>query len=462
LTDEHVERRVRLLLGDGQSGFARVIARRLPEETRTPLLRWAALIERPAQELERFASEPDGDVEFDAVLDAWSRLSRDDPDSALELYATMREVLSADSARSHAVTLALALGLAWDRRQEALAVFADMPEARLDDYALGWRARAALWSRDWTLAEASIASMSQAQRDQSMWRYWAGRITEERDGRREARPQYEALLADDNFYSGLAAAQLRRRLQPTLDPLPRNEGALAMLVHRPALIRANALFDVGLPVAALREWRYGTADLDAERERQTIHLAADWQRYDLAVATATRFGIFNDYPLLYPMPYREAIATATRATGLHRELVYGVIRQESLFRADAVSSAGAHGLMQIRPATAARYEPDLGARLTRDDLLNPALNVLLGSAELARLLERFEGRLPVALAAYNAGPNAAERWLPADRMDADIWIDNIPFNETRAYVRRVYWHALVFRWLETRRAQDTRDWLGRI
>jgi len=332
----------------------------------------------------------------------------------------------------------------------------------LDDYALGWRTRAALWAGDWQLAGEGVAAMSPAQREQAIWRYWEGRIVEETDGRRAAQPYYEALLADDNFYAGLAAAHLRRRLQPTLDPLPRDDALLATLARRPALVRANALFAVGLPVAALREWRFGLMDLDDAAARQTVHIAADWERYDLAVAVATRLNIFNDYPLLYPTPYGDIVTAATRATGLRRELVYGVIRQESLFRADAVSNAGARGLMQLTPGTAARHVAVAGAQPASGDLLDPALNVALGAAELARLLELFDGRLPVALAAYNAGPNAAERWLPNMPMDADIWIENIPFNETRAYVRRVLWHSLIFRWLDTRRAQDTRDWLERI
>jgi len=462
LTDDHVEQRVRLLLANGQPAFARVIAARLPEERAEPLLRWAALLEQPAQELERFAAAPSDTLESAAVLAAWSRLARDSPDAAIALHESLQRALAPDADSAAAATVALALGLAWDRRPEALTYFAAVPADRLDDYALGWQTRAALWAGDWQLAGDGVAAMSSAQREQAIWRYWTGRIVEERDGRREAQPYYEALLADDNFYAGLAAAHLRRRLRPTLDPLPRDDALVATLARRPALVRANALFDVGLPVAALREWRYGVMDLDDAAARQTVHLAADWARYDLAVAVATRLNIFHDYPLLYPTPYGDIVTAATRATGLRRELVYGVIRQESLFRADAVSNAGARGLMQLTPGTAARHAEAAGTQPTSGDLLDPALNVALGAAELARLLELFDGRLPVALAAYNAGPNAAERWLPTVPMDADVWIENIPFNETRAYVRRVLWHSLVFRWLDTRRAQDTRDWLERI
>jgi soluble lytic murein transglycosylase len=463
LTDDHVEQRVVLLLGTGQPAFARVIAGRLPQPRAAPYLQWAALIERPRDELVAYVANPDPDIDPRALADAWRRLSRDDPAAALNLYATLRDVQRPDESTAAALALDLALGLAWDRRREALDFFDIAATAGLDDYALEWRTRAALWAGEWALADASIAAMSPQQRELTRWRYWSGRVTELREGRSDARDAYVAALADDNYYSGLAAARLRRRLQPNVDPLPRDTAIVAGLASRAAFVRARELLAIGLPAAALREWRYGFAQLDLQGQQQSIHLAADWQWYDLAVSTATRFGVFNDYDLLYPRPYGGEVLAAVESSRLATDLVYGVIRQESLYRADAVSGAGARGLMQLRPGTAV-----LAARRLDDpdmrgaDLLDPAVNIRLGTAQLGHLLERFDGNLAVALAAYNAGPAAAERWLPPTSMGTDVWLENVPFNETRGYVQRVLWHTLVFRWLETGRPQDTRDWLERV
>lgn len=463
LTDQHIERRAQLLLENGQASFARVIARRLPEDRAAPLLYWADLIERPAEGLAAHLAAPVHAIGSEVLLDVWARLSRDDPEAALNLYASLRAATGPNEAQASAYALALALGLAWDRRGEALDFFDLVAAEDMDDYALGWRARAALWAGDWALAESAVAAMSERARMSATWRYWAARIAEVRHGRGHARAGYESLLGDDNYYSGLAAAQLRRRLRPNLEPLPRDTVVVTTLGSQAAFMRARALFDIGLPVAALREWRYGFSQLDTDAQRQGIHLAADWQRYDLAVATATRFGVFNDYRLLYPMPFGQEVLAASESTDLAIELIYGVIRQESLYRADAVSNAGARGLMQLTPGTAAQIirrldEPSARSR----DLFDPFVNIRLGTAELNRLLARYDGALAVALAAYNAGPNAAERWLPEDTLDADVWVENIPFNETRGYVQRVLWNALVFRWLETSRPQATRDWLDAI
>ncbi|HSG65115.1 MAG TPA: lytic transglycosylase domain-containing protein, partial [Gammaproteobacteria bacterium] len=173
--------------------------------------------------------------------------------------------------------------------------------------------------------------------------------------------------------------------------------------------------------------------------------------------------LYNDYQLLYPRPFNREVRAATRLTGLPGELIYGVLRQESLYRVDAVSSAGALGLLQLLPSTARhtarRWQRPAPAYA---DLLDPAINIPLGAATLRGHLDRFDGRTTVALAAYNAGPRAARRWLPPTEMEADIWVENIPYNETRSYVQRVLWHSLVFAWLRDDAPQNAAAWLKPI
>jgi len=96
------------------------------------------------------------------------------------------------------------------------------------------------------------------------------------------------------------------------------------------------------------------------------------------------------------------------------------------------------------------------------DLFDPATNILLGAARLRTLLDKFDGQIPAALAAYNAGPNAVTRWLPGKPIDSDVWIENIPYGETRVYVQRILWHVLTFTWLHTKEAQQTKSWLTPI
>jgi soluble lytic murein transglycosylase len=219
----------------------------------------------------------------------------------------------------------------------------------------------------------------------------------------------------------------------------------------------------GLQNEATLEWRAAADMLTPTQQVQAVRLASSWGWHLQAIATAARQGLFNDYELLYPRPYDADVRKASSSTRLPQSLIYAVIRQESLYRADAGSSAGALGLMQLMPETARRTARKAGIKVpTRSELLTPSVNVPIGSAFLRGLVDRADGQLPLAIAGYNAGPNAARRWLPAAPMETDVWVENIPFNETRAYVQRVHWHSLVFDWLEERKPRDVSNWLGTV
>ncbi len=462
LSDELTAERVKLLLDNGQTGFARIVARRLPEAMASPLLQWAELVEHPQRSIDALLA--DGRVanrtDENALLAGWAKLARDNPPAALERFQPLVDARQPDTGRLSQYALALALGLAWDRRAgEALNAFAAVDPADLDDYALGWQARAALWARDWQRARRSIEAMSAAQRATPRWQYWAARAAEKLGDSTHARALYEAVLPTDNYFAANAATRLGRGAEPHPDQLPTDAGAVAAIASRPEFVRSHELLRIGLRTGAVREWLSGVAKLDQRLRDQAIRLAAEWEWHDVAVALATRENVFFDYVLLYPRPYDIEVKAAAESANVDSPLLYGMIRQESLFRADAISPSGAIGLAQLMPGTAKRIaRADQQPLPSASDLFDPGLNLRLGAAHLRELIDRFDGQQVVALAAYNAGPLAAERWLPEAPIDADIWVENIPYNETRDYVQRVLWHTVVFGWLGSGEAQDFTPW----
>ena len=245
--------------------------------------------------------------------------------------------------------------------------------------------------------------------------------------------------------------------------MPRDEAEFARVAAHPALVRTRELILSGMQGEANLEWRFAFETLTPEQQRQAVRLASDWGWHLQAIAAAASLGLFNDYELLYPRPFDDEVRRAARANRLPPSLIYAVIRQESLFQTDAASSAGALGLMQLLPATAQTTARKAGLPPpSRSSLLQPSVNIPLGSAFLRDLIDRAEGQQPLAIAGYNAGPAAARRWLPALPLDTYIWVENIPFNETRAYVQRVHWHSLVFDWLGDRKPLDVSRWLVAI
>jgi soluble lytic murein transglycosylase len=149
--------------------------------------------------------------------------------------------------------------------------------------------------------------------------------------------------------------------------------------------------------------------------------------------------------LRYPRPFASIIADASKLTQVPADWIWAIIRQESLFRKDAISRADARGLMQMQPATAVAVARRWHFAIpSRDGLFDPLIAVPLGAAYLRELLDRYGNQLDLSLAAYNAGPVSVARWLPAQAVDADVWIENIPYTETRGYVQHVFEHVIAF------------------
>lgn len=463
LTDALIEQRVRRALETNNATFAKQIAVQLPADKSAPLLRWAALIENPQKQIDALIASPALEVEPKALLAGWTRLARIDRDGALKRYESFVRARDLAEETASPYALALALTLSWDRRPQAQEYFKLVQPTDFDEPAREWQARAALWAGDWKLVANTIASMSDQQRELARWRYWAARAAEKNGDPKLARQLYQSVLIDDNFYSIMAAARLDQPLAPHPEKLVLDQAQVERMEQLPPMVRARELLLSDMRGPAASEWAFGFDQLMESARAQAIHLAARWGWYDQAISTASQQRVFNDYVLLYPQPYDAEVLSAAKLTGLAPQLIYSVMRQESLYRRDAVSSAGARGLLQMLPETARRTAAKWQRpRPSVDDLFNPVINVPLGAANLRSLLDKFGGQTLVALAGYNAGPNAAARWMPPESRDPDIWVENIPYNETRNYVQRITWHSVVFSWLKSGEPQKVDGWLSRI
>jgi soluble lytic murein transglycosylase-like protein len=268
-----------------------------------------------------------------------------------------------------------------------------------------WHARAALWAGDWRRAAQAIEAMPESLRSQNRWRYWAARAREAAgDSGRGARGILDR-HATDNWYAVLSAARLGERFAPTLQEIDLHKRAIDELAHEPGFLRTRELLLCDLPSEAATEWQIAYELLTPAQQVQAIGLADRWGWHNQSIAAAAKQTLYNDYPLLYPRPYDKEVRAAARLTDLPEELIYAVIRQESLYRADAGSSAGALGLMQLLPTTARLAARRWGLKEpARADLLRPAVNVPIGAGELKSLLERFDGQTLLATAAYKRRP----------------------------------------------------------
>ncbi len=448
LTPALAESRARAALAADNPRLARESAAELPSPLAAPLLQWAQLLETPQLTLGALARAPKIAVEPDALAAGFAKLARANFAAAEQLLPALLARPQIAPALQMRLRRAAALGAAYDHDPAAVPEFALLSGDALDEPAHEWRVRAALWEGNFSQALAWIEQMPTALAAQPRWRYWHARALEATAGADAAAPAFAELAATRDYYGYLAADRLHQPYQLNAKASPIDLPAQTALRAEPGLVRAHALFVCELPDDANAEWNAVVAHADPALKVQAARVASDWGWYSQAIATLAQTGEFDDVRLRYPRPFAAEVTAASELTQVPADWILGVMRQESLFRVDALSRANARGLMQMLPSTASAVAKrwHLPAP-SADGLFDPLVAIPLGAARLRDLLDHYGGQLGLALAAYNAGAVPVARWLPGRAMDADVWVENIPFNETRGYVQHIVEHIVAFAWV---------------
>ncbi|PWK38743.1 lytic transglycosylase domain-containing protein [Cupriavidus plantarum] len=335
----------------------------------------------------------------------------------------------------------------------------------LSDETQEWRVRAALRQGDWRQVRQSIELMRPELRAKDpAWTYWYGRSLAADKRPDEARAQYESIASQFNFYGQLASEELGNRIALPVRTTVSDAEAMAMRT-RPGFVRAQKFYDLNLRFEGNREWNW---ELRGMSDRELI-AAADYARrielLDRAVNTADRTRTEHDFSLRFLMPYRDIMQRATDDVGLDMAWAYGLIRQESRFIMNARSSAGAHGLMQVMPATAKYVARKIGMNDFSPSMMgDPNINILLGTNYMSMVLTDLDSSWTLASAAYNAGPGRPKNWRSSlnRTVEGAIFAETIPFTETRTYVKNVLSNATYYAALMSGRPQSLKDRLGSV
>jgi soluble lytic murein transglycosylase len=459
-----VAQRLRLALDANEFSLARYLLRLLPETDPAKAEGERALQLRSAPEkaIPALVENPRVAYRRDDLFVGWRRWIGSNAEAAARLAPRLAQMPGLDEAERSRVWGELGLRLSWRRDPEAMAYFRRAGTAA-DELTHAWRLRAAFWNGDWKQAETWFETLPEALAAEPRWQYWRARTAEQLGRSEAAQARYRELLDANNAYAALAAWRLGEGVQPRPRPgAPRDAAEQARLAALPAVQRMAELHALGLRSLFNREWFPFLAAEEA-RADQLSHYAFDQGWWLHGVAAATRVRLFDDFLRLYPRPYDAEVEAAAGATGVPPAVLYAVIRQESLYDAGAVSRANAYGLMQLLLPTAEGVARRHALpRPRREDLFTPARNVALGSRYLLERRERYGCHWLPAFAAYNAGAGNVDRWLPAAPMAADVWVENIPFNETREYVGKLLWHQTVFAWLASGQPQRVESFLGPV
>ncbi|HEC15747.1 MAG TPA: murein transglycosylase [Sedimenticola sp.] len=448
LTEELVWRRIQLAMDAHQTRLARYLRRFLPKDQHIWLDRWLRVHRKPQRILSAKDFSGRHPYRNSILLHGIRRFARKDATAAHHAWRLLQERHAFTPEQRLQAERTLAFALIRDKHPDTLTYLARIRPAEGDLALAEARIRAALQARNWTRALAWLSELPEAERMSEGWRYWRGRALEALGRAGEAARIYRQLARERSYYGFLAADRQGSPYHLANIPLRINDPALKkQLANLPAIRRAEELHALGRLVEARREWEAITRDMNHEELRAAAKLAQGWGWHDRAIFSLARTGYWDDLDLRFPLAYRSQIETQAGAHRLDSAWIFAVLRQESAFIRDARSHAGAIGLMQLMPRTARQLSTRLNGRSLRSVkslLLQPDANIELGARYLRRILDKLDQHPVLATAAYNAGPYRVKKWLPDEDVPADLWVETIPFKETRSYLQRVFAYTIIY------------------
>ena len=446
LTPKLTWRRIGLAMDNGKDRLARYLRRFLPAKERKWFDRWQKLNRKPAAITLVNKLDVPSPLQQQILTHTIRRLARQDGEKARSAWHRFSKLVEFTSSQKARVEHALALAMIREGHPNLLGYLDGIKPEADNQRLLEARIRVALSNRDWPRLLRWISELPEEMRREESWRYWRARALAEQGDEKQAKEHFKKLAQERSYYGFLAADRLDVEYSFGHQPIIVNEQRFRELTGQPGIERARELFALGRLIDARREWHASTRDLDNESLRTAAKLAHEWAWHDRTITTLARAKSWHDLELRFPLKHRANVASHAQERELDSAWVFAVIRQESAFIQDAHSRVGAMGLMQLMPRTARHVARNMKRRPpSRSDLLKPDTNIDLGTAYLRQVMDQLDGNHVLATAAYNAGPHRVRDWLPEQATDADLWVELVPFKETRKYLKRVLAYSVIYR-----------------
>ncbi len=442
ITPERLEQRFDLALEAGNLSLMQYLKRQSEGVQQARFEHLVTLYQTPSQ----LAAHPfalDNAPQRARLIHLFRRWVRRDAPAAIAYWQTIAEQIPAQERRNVEIETARyqLAHYAWEPDawlQKVLQQYATESDALRDA-----GVRAALATADWE----TVASLCQHQTG-AYYRYWRLRALEElgRISQSGLAQRLEALNNERSFYALQAAERSGQAFRPEHQLTPADPARIRNVAALPRFKRVEAFIEAGLAEEARAEWEYLLARLNPDALAAAAELAKERQWAYFGIRNAVKGQFLDDLELRFPLVFRDSITHAAQQRALEPSIVFAIARQESAFWPRAQSHVGARGLMQLMPATVRETAKRWNIRLTHlSDLYRPELNLLLGSSYLSGLMDRFDGDIARAAAAYNAGPHRVSRWdQERSTLPHDAWIETIPFRETRNYVQNVLVYRAIY------------------
>jgi len=440
--------RIRRAMEARQPRLTLYLARFVAEEERVWVERWQQQDRSGYRRLDRAKKWTDQEKSQTITSYGIKRLARNDSDRAWQVFRALEGHFNWPQDVRGGIIREIALWSAVEGADETPLRMKAVPDAYRDERLLEWSVRYGLTKGNWNDVILTIEGMSPGLKDDARWRYWGARARIEAGDPDYGLELLGELAQEASYYGFLSADQLD--LPYTIcpeEPMVEQEHIDA-LKAQPGFKRALELRKAGIPNWSRSEWKLAARGLDRNGLRVAAAVAQEDSWFDMTIFALGNSGDLRWYEWRFPVDYGPLVDRYARGKSLDPSWVMGLMRSESAMAEDAISSAGARGLMQVMPQTAKQLAKRHAYNYTgRQQLLHADDNIQFGTAYLRDLLDRF-GENPVLVSgAYNAGPHVVDQWMAArSTSDPVIWVETLPYFETRDYIPRVLAFSTIYDW----------------
>ncbi|MGE4348593.1 MAG: transglycosylase SLT domain-containing protein [Candidatus Berkiella sp.] len=441
LTTKDTIERIKLALAKQNYKLAEFLISSLPPTEKRWADKWMIFVHAPEnifdQKKLKAAFFPEN-IKTEVLTTALQTLARKNPAKALEWWNAHERNYPFSKEQSQRIKRDIGVFLSHQKTDTAYAYISRLPEEKLDNVAKEWRIRLSLFEGKWSDTLKWIRALPETEKSKHIWRYWQARAMESLGSHESAKAIYQEIATYRGYYGFLSSLKLDKRLTLNNHKFNVSTNTLEGLKHLQTVQRVEELLALDRTRIARVEWYQLTKNIPDLQLLHLAHLAFTKGWYDLSILALTKSEYKDDISLRFPLAHQKPILYYAQKFDLDPAWIFALTRQESAFFHNAISPVGARGLMQLMPATATYIAEKNNINiLSSEQLFLPEKNIELGATYLKYLNDKYNKQPILATASYNAGPGRIKRWMPNHTMDADIWVENIPYAETRDYVKNV-------------------------
>ena len=446
MTDELVWERIRLSMHEGQTGLASHLGKQLGSEDRQWVTRWVTSYQNPTKASNKPGYQ-DTEIARQILAHTVERLAATDIKTAIVRWESLKPAYAFSKDQKTRIDRTLGIKAVIKKLPQAREYLASIDNADVDEELFHWRLRNTLDELDWPVLAQWTEGEPTEEAVRLRWLYWHARALEQTGQSDQAKQLYQKVATERDYYGFLAADRISAKYNIDYQPLPDDPETWQAIRELPGIQRARELFLTGGGYPSRREWNYTLKNMSTYHKEIAAALAAEWGWHDRAILTLGQAQSYGNLVVRFPIAFEDKMTKYAKLRNLDLGWLFALTRAESAFMVDAKSPSGALGLMQVMPATGKETARSIGFGGFKDsNLLEAEKNITIGTAYLKQVHDRFDNKV-LATAAYNAGPNAVAKWLAlTECTDPDIWVERIPYTETRKYVSRIMFFATVYDW----------------